>query len=87
MALRPEAALLEVGQGGPPERGRNHLVGTIEEVSFLGSVVRIRMQIGDVSLSLDTFNNPGATPPERGAPATVSFAAADLLVLEGAEAA
>ncbi|MFZ1426273.1 MAG: ABC transporter ATP-binding protein [Geminicoccaceae bacterium] len=87
VALRPEAALLEVGTHQPPIPGRNRLVGTIEEVSFLGSVVRIRVRLGELALSLDTFNNPGMPPPERGAPATVTFAAEDLLVLEGAEAA
>ncbi len=87
VALRPEAALLEVGTGLPPVPGRNRLLGTIEEVSFLGSVVRIRVRLGELALSLDTFNNPGMPPPERGAPAAVTFAAEDLLVLEGAEAA
>lgn len=87
VALRPEAALLEVGTGQPPVPGRNRLLGTIEEVSFLGSVVRIRVRLGELALSLDTFNNPGMPPPERGAPAMVTFAAEDLLVLEGAEAA
>ena len=62
---------------------RNRLQGTIEEVAFLGSVIRIKVRLGDNILSLDTFNNPGVTPPERGAKATVTFSPADLLVLEG----
>jgi len=80
VALRPEAVSLE-------ERGgeRNRLKGTIEEVSFLGSVVRIRVRFRENSVSLDTFNNPGAPPPKRGEPVTVSFAPEDLLMLEGAE--
>ena len=86
VALRPEAALLEVGQAMTGAAGRNRLVGTIEEVSFLGAVVRIRIRIGEVVLSLDTFNNPGAAPPERGSPVTVTFAPADVLVLESAAA-
>ncbi len=40
--------------------------GTIEEVSFLGSVVRIRVRFGDNAVSIDTFNNPGIAPPARG---------------------
>ena len=32
--------------------------GTIEEVSFLGAVVRIRVRFGENAISLDTFNNP-----------------------------
>ena len=83
-ALRPEAAILQEGanrEGGP----RNRMVGTIEEVSFLGSVVRIRVRFQENAISLDTFNNPNATPPVRGTQVTVSFGREDLLVLEGAE--
>jgi putative spermidine/putrescine transport system ATP-binding protein len=80
VALRPEAVSLN-GTGGE----RNRLNGTIEEVSFLGSVVRIRVRFKQNAISLDTFNNPGVTPPERGQPVTVSFTREDLLVLEGAE--
>jgi putative spermidine/putrescine transport system ATP-binding protein len=41
------------------------------------------VRLGDNLVSLDTFNNPGITPPERGTTATVTFSPADLLVLEG----
>jgi putative spermidine/putrescine transport system ATP-binding protein len=82
VALRPEAAVLQEGSGE-----RNRLRGTIEEVSFLGSVVRVRVRFKESAVSLDTFNNPNAPPPERGQPVTVSFAREDLLVLEGADAA
>jgi putative spermidine/putrescine transport system ATP-binding protein len=81
VALRPEAVTLANGPDG-----RNRLAGTIEEVSFLGAIVRIRVRFKENAISLDTFNNPGAPPPERGAPVTVSFAREDVLVLEGAEA-
>jgi len=80
LALRPEAISLR-DTGGD----RNRLHGTIEEVSFLGSVVRVRVRFKENAVSLDTFNNPNAPPPERGQPVTVSFAREDLLVLEGAE--
>jgi putative spermidine/putrescine transport system ATP-binding protein len=82
VALRPEAAVLE--NGHDLGTGRNRLGGTIEEVSFLGSVVRIRVKIDDNAISLDTFNNPSATPPQRGAPVVVSFTPNDVLVLDGA---
>jgi putative spermidine/putrescine transport system ATP-binding protein len=82
VALRPEAVVLN---DGSPDR--NRLRGTIEEVSFLGSVVRVRVRFKESAVSLDTFNNPNVAPPQRGQPATVSFAREDLLVLEGAEAA
>ena len=81
LALRPEALSLN-GIGGQ----RNRLDGTVEEVDFLGSVVRIRVRFKENAVSMDTFNNPNAPPPKLGEPVTVSFAPEDLLVLEGAEA-
>jgi hypothetical protein len=51
IALRPEAILLD-GEGGD----RNRMAGTIEEVAFLGSVVRIRVRFGDNAVS----DNPPA---------------------------
>ncbi|HEY1382994.1 MAG TPA: ABC transporter ATP-binding protein [Dongiaceae bacterium] len=95
VALRPEAATLHqselheaakiassFGREGAP---RNRMQGTIEEVSFLGSVVRVRVRFQENAISLDTFNNPNATPPARGTRVTVSFGREDLLVLEGTE--
>ncbi len=81
VALRPEAVSL-VDPGGE----RNRMSGIIEEVSFLGSVVRIRVRFRESAISLDTFNNPGLASPERGQKVTVSFAHGDVHVFEGAEA-
>jgi putative spermidine/putrescine transport system ATP-binding protein len=79
VALRPEALALNKpnGQG-------NHLKGTIEEVNFLGAVVRIRVRFADNAISIDTFNSPNTLPPKRGDAVTVSFAPEDVLMLEGA---
>lgn len=83
VALRPEAAKLEIARGSEP--GHNRLSGMIEDVSFLGSVVRIRMKMKDgSSISLDTFNQPGQTPPQMGAVMNITFAPQDLLVLNEA---
>ncbi len=87
IALRPEVATLEGfgGQGATANSAdraqRNRLTGSIEDVTFLGSVVRIKTRIGDSLLSLDTFNNPGVTPPERGSSAAITFSPADVLLL------
>ncbi|HZS85577.1 MAG TPA: ABC transporter ATP-binding protein [Stellaceae bacterium] len=78
VALRPEAVSLS-----DPGGERNRLQGTIEDVSFLGSVVRIRVRFKENAISLDTFNNPGLAPPEPGREVTVTFAYDDVLVLEG----
>jgi putative spermidine/putrescine transport system ATP-binding protein len=77
LALRPEAIVLD-----EQKAGRNHLKGAVEDVSFLGSVVRVRVRIQQNSISLDTFNNPGLKLPERGQPVTVSFTKDDLVVLD-----
>jgi putative spermidine/putrescine transport system ATP-binding protein len=77
LALRPEALSLN-GVGGQ----RNRLDGTVEEVDFLGSVVRIRVRFKENAVSMDTFNNPNAPPPKLGEAVTVSFSPEDLLVLE-----
>jgi putative spermidine/putrescine transport system ATP-binding protein len=81
VALRPEAAVLENGHAAPS--GHNRLAGVIDDVSFLGSVVRVRVKIDDNAISLDTFNNPSAVPPQPGAPVVVSFTPNDVLVLDG----
>ena len=76
VALRPEA--LRIGPGG---EGRNTLDGLIEEVMFLGSVVRVRMRLKQSAMLIDTFNDAASPPPARGASAKVNFAREDLIVL------
>ncbi|MYZ46390.1 ABC transporter ATP-binding protein [Propylenella binzhouense] len=79
VALRPEALSLQNGH-----LDHNRLRGTIDEVSFLGSVVRVRVSLGGSAISLDMFNQASVPPPARGAPVTVSFAREDLVVLDRA---
>jgi len=77
VALRPE--IVALGEGGGDE---NRMRGTVEEVNFLGSIVRIRVRIKDNAISLDTFNNPRLPPPQRGEAVTVSFPREAVLALE-----
>jgi putative spermidine/putrescine transport system ATP-binding protein len=78
IALRPES--MELGEGG----GENRLRGPLEDVSFLGSIVRMRVGLGEgASVSLDTFNDPHLTLPAVGEVVTVSFPREACLVLEG----
>ena len=76
LALRPEAISL----GRQPGRDAT-LGGAIEEVSFLGSVIRVRVGFGKDAVSLDTFNNPASPPPTVGEKAEISFSPDDVLVL------
>ena len=77
LAVRPEAVSL----GEATSSRETTLVGTINSVHFLGSVIRIRASLGENTVSFDTFNDPSAPPPEPGADVKVSLAARDLLVL------
>jgi putative spermidine/putrescine transport system ATP-binding protein len=79
LALRPEAIVLE-----DPAPGRNTLAATVEDVSFLGAVVRIRTRVKESVISLDVFNDPNRRLPERGQPVALGFSHENLLVLEGA---
>jgi putative spermidine/putrescine transport system ATP-binding protein len=51
-------------------------------VSFLGSVIRLRVELGANSVDLDTFNDQRTPPPAHGAPVKVGIAASDILVLD-----
>jgi putative spermidine/putrescine transport system ATP-binding protein len=76
LALRPEAITL-----APSPDSDAALPGTIAEVAFLGSVIRVRVDIGERTVSLDTFNSPKHPPPKVGDAATIHFATADWIVL------
>jgi putative spermidine/putrescine transport system ATP-binding protein len=79
IALRPEAIDL-----GEPTDGQNRLRGTVDDISFLGSIVRIRMRLGDggPSISMDTFNDPHLQLPSIGETVSASFPSTAMLVLE-----
>ena len=75
LALRPEG----ISFGDGPD-GSNRLRGAIEDINFLGSIVRIRLRLGPdpaaegaTTISLDTFNEPHLALPAVGETATVHF--------------
>jgi putative spermidine/putrescine transport system ATP-binding protein len=83
MALRPEG--ISLGEGAPDA---NRLRGTIDDISFLGSIVRLRMGVarsdGTVNeISLDTFNEPHLSLPAVGSTVTISFPPEACFVLAG----
>ena len=77
VAIRPES--VELGEGG----GTNRLRGTVEDVSFLGSIVRTRIALGEgtAPLSFDTFNDPHMRPAQIDEVVTVSFPPEACLVI------
>ena len=76
LTLRPEVVAVGAREGNDIT-----LTGTIADVTFLGSVIRLRVALGRNILSLDTFNDQRTAPPSRGEPVTISLASKDLLVL------
>jgi putative spermidine/putrescine transport system ATP-binding protein len=78
LAIRPERIHLDEGPAG-----YDHLAGTIHDITFLGSIVRIRMALaGGGTVMFDTFNNPRLAVPQYGDPVRVSFAREACLVLD-----
>jgi putative spermidine/putrescine transport system ATP-binding protein len=78
MALRPE--LLSPESTG--ESDENQLTGTVENVAFLGAVVRIQVRVGDTLLLVDEFNNPHLAVPAIGDTFTVYFRRENGLLLD-----
>jgi putative spermidine/putrescine transport system ATP-binding protein len=78
VATRPEVVTL-----GPAPGHDLVLSGQVTAAEFLGSVIRMRVDVGGTVVSLDTFNRPDTPPPVPGAAVEVSLRSSDLLVLPG----
>ncbi len=76
LALRPEAIRLGRSEGRDVV-----LPAIVEEVHFLGSVIRVRARAVGTVVALDTFNRPDQPPPPVGSATEISFAARDAIVL------
>ena len=79
VALRPESISLD----GVSPTG-NKLRGTIEDIHFLGSIVRVRVRMRQNMVSYDQFNNPNIALPKPGQAVTVTFSPDAVLVMETA---
>ena len=75
-AIRPELISLS-----PRPDADASLTGTVTDVGFLGSVVRLRVDVDGTLVSIDTFNNHAENPPRRGDAVTLHFAQKDVLAL------
>jgi putative spermidine/putrescine transport system ATP-binding protein len=80
LALRPELLSLEPADAANPPA--NRLSGILENVTFLGSIVRMRVKVGEETVLLDTFNNPSLQLPAVGSNVTVYFGREACLVLQ-----
>jgi len=78
IAIRPEAIVFAT-----PAPGQNGLTGTVAEVRFLGATIRVDLNIGRATLTVDMANDPARPSPVRGETATVAFARERVLLLDG----
>jgi len=77
VAIRPERLSFASEQ-----EKANVVDATIENITFLGSVVRIRVKIGGTKFNMDTFNNPFLELPKIGAVEQVTCSKEAVLVLD-----
>ena len=75
IALRPEALTL-----APQPQGQK-LSGVVEDVAFLGAIVRVKLRLDRQILSLDAFNQSGLTPPRIGERIDIFLRGDDVLLL------
>src|SRR3569623_1770994 len=77
ITMRPEAGSLANGHARDIV-----LDGTVSEVSFLGSVIRLKVDLGQGSaVHVDTFNDQRTPPPAHDERVKVPLASSDILVL------
>lgn len=76
IALRPELLSL-----APATNGANRLLGRVENITFLGAIVRVQVRLGQTAIHVDTFNNPHLTLPQPGEKVTITFSPEAVLVL------
>ncbi len=67
LAVRPEE--LEIGES----TAHNNLRGTVESITFLGSIVRVRVTVGQTNLIADLFNERLLELPKIGESVAVNF--------------
>ncbi len=77
MSIRPERFSFASEQ-----KKDNILDCTIENITFLGSVVRIQVKIGNTKFNMDTFNNPFLELPKIGDKDQVTCSKEAVLVLD-----
>ena len=76
IAIRPE----QLSLAGKDEKD-NMLDCTIENITFLGSIVRIQAKFGGNNLFIDTFNNPNLKLPKIGDKTRITFSRDAVLIL------
>ena len=76
IAMRPEALRL-----GRAEGYETVLPATIEDVHFMGSIIRLSASMAGTTVSLDTFNRADQPPPKPDQPVEISLSGKDAILL------
>ncbi|MEN9204540.1 MAG: TOBE domain-containing protein, partial [Thermostichales cyanobacterium DRC_bins_46] len=77
VSIRPESIQLNHRNGHV-----NSLQATVEDIYFLGSIVRVRARLARQHMNVDTFNKPGLVLPSPGESVTLNFDATAARVLQ-----
>ena len=76
VAVRPEQfSFANSGQS------QNVIQGNIANITFLGSIVRMQVKLGNQLLSMDQFNNPHLKLPELGEEVRICCPKESILVI------
>ena len=67
VGIRPEAMTIT------PVPGSNQLTGTVEDMTFLGPILRLRARVGETAIRLDLFGAARTSPPAIGATVAIWF--------------
>ena len=81
LALRPEL----FSPDSTETVGENCLNGIVENVVFLGAIVRVHVRVGTSLLLMDEFNNPNLAVPEIGSTIQLYFRRENCLMLSTVE--
>ena len=76
LALRPEALSLTPGDGRDAA-----FDGVVTHLNFMGSVIRIRLDVAGEPVMFDVFNSPNLTLPTTGQRISAHFASKDIVEL------
>ncbi len=67
VGVRPEAMTIT------PVPGSNQLTGTVEDMTVLGPILRLRARVGETAIRLDLFGAARTSPPAIGATVAIWF--------------
>ena len=79
IALRPEM----IAPAADAPTAVNLLPGTVQDTTFLGALVQVRVRVGTSLILFNLFNNPYLALPPLDSPIQVTFPPAAVLVLGG----